>query len=243
MDESNVQLPSTGNVIDPKTDKPIAYLGLDLAATDDITALTIATGDPHEGIGVETHYFLPERAVKRRQEKDANHIYSKIHEFPNVHVTEGNVTDYNVIRRLISGSYVMDGRVRYDEDNLMEKYLIKGVAYDRWNSLNLIRDLEGDGVLCDPFGQGYASMSFPSKAWEKLALEGKLWHGGDEVLRWMMSNVVIKPDPSGNIKVDKAKSGDKIDGVVSGIMAVGEMLTFEEDDTPDFEFFMQVLGG
>ena len=86
-------------------------------------------------------------------------------------------------------------------------------------------------------------MSFPSKAWEKLALEGKLFHGGDEVLRWMMSNVVIKPDPSGNIKVDKAKSGDKIDGVVSGIMAVGEMLTFEEDDTPDFEFFMQVLGG
>ena len=72
----------------------------------------------------------------------------------------------------------MDGRVRYDEDNLMEKYHIKGIAYDRWNSLNLIRDLEGDGVLCDPFGQGYASMSFPSKAWEKLALEGKLWHGG-----------------------------------------------------------------
>lgn len=243
MDESNLQLPSTGNKLDEKTDKPIAYLGLDLAATDDITALTIATGDPHEGIGVETHYFLPERAVKRRQEKDANHIYARIHEFPNVHVTEGNVTDYNVIRRLISGSYVMDGRVRYDEDNLMEKYHIKGIAYDRWNSLNLIRDLEGDGVLCDPFGQGYASMSFPSKAWEKLALEGKLWHGGDEVLRWMMSNVMIKPDPSGNIKVDKSKSGDKIDGVVSGIMAVGEMLTFEEDDTPDFEFFMQVLGG
>ena len=86
-------------------------------------------------------------------------------------------------------------------------------------------------------------MSFPSKAWEQLALEGKLYHGGDEVLRWMMSNVVIKPDPSGNIKVDKSKSGDKIDGVVAGIMAVGEMLTFEEDDTPDFEFFMQVLGG
>jgi phage terminase large subunit-like protein len=143
---------------------------------------------------------------------------------------------------MTSGNYVMDGRVQYDSDNLMEKYNVKGIAYDRWNSLNLIRDLEGDGVPCDPFGQGYASMSFPSKAWEKLALEGKLWHGGDEVLRWMMSNVVIKPDPSGNIKVDKSKSGDKIDGVVAGIMAIGEMLTFEEEETHDFEFFMEVMG-
>jgi phage terminase large subunit-like protein len=242
MSEENCQLPSTGNELDPKTEKPVAYLGLDLAATDDVTALAIGTGDIHTGVGVEVHYFLPERAVKRRQEKDANHIYSRIHEFPNVHITTGNVTDYNVIRRIISGSYIEDGRVRYDPDNLMEKYQIKGIAYDRWNSLSLIRDLEGDGVMCDPFGQGYASMSFPSKAWEKLALEGKLFHGGDEVLRWMMSNVVIKPDPSGNIKVDKAKSGDKIDGVVAGIMAIGEMLTFEEDDVQDFEFFMSVVG-
>ena len=242
MDESNCKLPYTGNELDPKTNKPIAYLGLDLAATDDVTALAIATGDIHTGVGVEVHYFLPERAVKRRQEKDANHIYARIDEYPNVHITEGNVTDYNVIRRMLSGHYIQDGRVKYDPDNLSEKYQIKGIAYDRWNSLSLIRDLEGDGVMCDPFGQGYASMSFPSKAWEKLALEGKLYHGGDEVLRWMMSNVVIKPDPSGNIKVDKAKSGDKIDGVVAGIMAVGEMLTFEEEDTPDFEFFMAVMG-
>ena len=86
-------------------------------------------------------------------------------------------------------------------------------------------------------------MSFPSKFYEKLALEGKLHHGGDEVLRWMMTNVHLKLDPSGNIKVDKSKSGDKIDGVVAAIMAIGEMLTFEEDETPpDFEFFMSVVG-
>jgi len=126
---------------------------------------------------------------------------------------------------------------------LMNKYCIKGVAYDRWNSLNLIRDLEGDAVPCDPFGQGFASMSFPSKEFEKAALEGKLAHGGDEVLRWMMGNVSLRFDASGNIKPDKSKSGDKIDGVVAAVMAIGEALTFDEDDDNDFQFFMGVVGG
>lgn len=238
MCDANVSMP-----IDVKKEKLDAYLGLDLAATDDITALTVAVGDLESGVQIESHYFLPERAVQRRLEKDEAHVYSHIEEYDNVVVTKGNVTDYNVIRRLLSGHYVMDGKVQYDPNNLSEKYNIKGIAYDRWNSLNLIRDLEGDGIMCDPFGQGYASMSFPSKFFEKLALEGKLHHGGDEMLRWMMGNVFLKLDPSGNIKVDKSKSGDKIDGVVSAIMAIGEMLTFEEkEEVPDFEFFMSVVG-
>jgi phage terminase large subunit-like protein len=238
MAEENIKQPF--NADEEKLD---AYIGLDLAATDDMTAFSVAVGDPDQGVQISNYYFLPERAVQRRLEKDETHIYAHIEEYDNVIVTPGNVTDYNVIRRMLSGHYVMDGKVQYDPDNLSEKYNIKGVAYDRWNSLSLIRDLDGDGVPCDPFGQGYASMSFPSKFYEKLALEGKLHHGGDEVLRWMMSNVHLKLDPSCNIKVDKSKSGDKIDGVVAAIMAIGEMLTFEEDETPpDFEFFMSVVG-
>jgi phage terminase large subunit-like protein len=84
-------------------------------------------------------------------------------------------------------------------------------------------------------------MSFPSKIFEKLALEFKLYHGGDPLLRWMMGNVHLQRDPSGNIKPDKAKSGEKIDGVVASIMAIGEMLTFEEDPQEDFEFFLHVV--
>lgn len=245
MSEENLStLPLEGNkYIDKKTKKVNAYVGLDLSATDDVTAVAVATGDMDAGVNIEVHYFLPEHAIKKRQEKDANHIYARIEDFENVHVIEGNTIDYNVIRRFIGGHYVKDGKVEYDPSNLSERFNLKGVAYDRWNSLSLIRDLEGDGVTCDPFGQGFASMSFPSKAWEKMALEGKLHHGGDEVLRWMMSNVVLKRDPSGNIKPDKDKSGDKIDGVVAGIMALGEMLTFEEEETTDFEFFLAVVGG
>jgi len=243
MAEGNCRPVSDTHVIDEKTNKPVAYLGLDLAATDDMTALAICTGNDDVGWGFEMHYFLPERAVERRLDKDENSVYSQFHELDNVHLTPGNVTDYNVIRRLLSGHYVMDGKVEYDPDNLMERYNIKGVAYDRWNSLNLIRDLEGDGVTCDPFGQGFSSMSFPSKEYEKNALQGKLLHGEDEVLRWMMGNVKLRLDPSGNIKPDKSKSGDKIDGVVAAVMAIGEALTFEEEIENDFEFFMAVVGG
>lgn len=244
MCEENCQLPSTAYVLDEKSEKPLAYLGLDLAATDDITALAVCFGDDTVGYGLEMHYFLPERAVQKRLEKDEASVYNRFNDLENVHITPGNVTDYDVIRRLISGNYVSDGRVCYDPDNLSEKYMIKGVAYDRWNSLNLIRDLEGDGVPCDPFGQGFASLSFPSKALEKAALDGKLYHGGDEVLRWMMGNVTLRIDPSGNIKPDKGKSGDKIDGMVAAIMGIGEMLTFEEkEEEQSYEFFMAIVGG
>jgi phage terminase large subunit-like protein len=242
MSEANCREPHVTHVIDEKTNKPVAYLGLDLASTDDITALAICTGDAELGWGFEMHYFLPERAIERRLDQDENTIYLGFKDCKNVHITPGNVTDYNIIRRMISGHYVQDGSVQYDADNLMEKYLVKGVAYDRWNSLNLIRDLEGDGVPCDPYGQGFASMSFPSKEFEKSALQGNVAHGGDEVLRWMMGNIELRYDASGNIKPDKSKSGDKIDGVVAAVMAIGEALTFVEDEPSDFEFFMAVIG-
>ena len=242
MSEDNCREPRVTHVIDEKANKPVAYLGLDLASTDDITALSVCTGNEEIGWGFEMHYFMPERAVERRLDKDENSVYLGFKDDPHVHLTPGNVTDYNVIRRLISGHYVKDGVVEYDPNNLMEKYLVKGVAYDRWNSLNLIRDLEGDGVPCDPYGQGFASMSFPSKEFEKCVLQGKVCHGGDEVLRWMMGNVALRYDASGNIKPDKSRSGDKIDGVVAAVMAIGEALTFEEEENTDLEFFMAVIG-
>jgi len=239
MSDENCLSPDSFAEIDGHTNRPIAYLGLDLASTDDITALAICTGDAENGWGIRMHYFLPEMAIQRRLARDETSIYSDLRDLENVTVTPGNVTDYNTIRRLISGHYILDGKVEYNSDNLSERYRIKGVAYDRWNSLNLIRDLEGDGVTCDPYGQGFASMSFPSKEFAKAIWTDKLHHGGDPVLRWMMGNVVLRTDPSGNIKPDKGKSGDKIDGVVAAIMSIGEALTFDQED--GFSFFMAVV--
>ena len=54
----------------------------------------------------------------------------------------------------------------------------------------------------------------------KLTLEQKLAHGGHPVLRWMMDNIFIRTDPAGNIKPDKEKSTEKIDGAIATIMAL-----------------------
>jgi phage terminase large subunit-like protein len=225
----------------PEPNKQDAYIGIDLSSTDDISALCVATGDVNKKVNLYMYYFVSRAAIEKRLKKDETSIYAHIDEHSNIFVIESNTIDYNVIRRKVSGYYVMDGNVMYDEDNLCEKFNVKSLAYDRWNSLSLIRDLEGDGVSCDPYGQGYAALSFPSKTFEKMARDGVLCHAGDEMLRWMMGNVKLRMDPSGNIKPDKEKSGDKIDGVVAAIMSIGEMLSYtEEEDTPLEPFFTVV---
>ena len=76
------------------------------------------------------------------------------------------------------------------------------------------------GLTMVPFGQGYKDMSPPSKELYKLMMEGKIQHGGHPVLKWMGQNVVMRQDPAGNIKPDKEKSVEKIDGIVALIMGL-----------------------
>ena len=54
----------------------------------------------------------------------------------------------------------------------------------------------------------------------KLVLEKRIAHGGHPVLRWNMDNIFIRTDPAGNIKADKEKSTEKIDGAIAAIMAL-----------------------
>lgn len=84
----------------------------------------------------------------------------------------------------------------------------------------MVQNLEGMGFTVVPFGQGFKDMSPPTKELIKLTLEKKLAHGGHPVLRWMMDNIFIRQDPAGNIKADKEKSTEKIDGAIATIMAL-----------------------
>ncbi|MCE5235816.1 MAG: terminase large subunit, partial [Eubacteriales bacterium] len=83
---------------------------------------------------------------------------------------------------------------------------------------------EGLGFTVVPFGQGFKDMSPPTKELMKLTLEEKFAHGGHPVLRCMVDNIFIKTDPAGNIKPDKEKSTEKIDGAVATIMALDRAL-------------------
>ena len=132
-------------------------------------------------------------------------------------VTQGDVQDYEFIRQ--------------DIHKLAEKYDIKSIAFDRWNSTSLVMNLVSDGLNLSPFGQGYASMSNPSKTFEKMCIGKELNHLNNPILRWQLQNVQIQTDAAENIKVHKGRSHDKVDAIVASIMAIGEFLTDEHEES------------
>ena len=124
--------------------------------------------------------------------------------------TEGNVVQYGFIESFI--------------EELGTKFNIREIAFDRWGAVQMVQNLEGMGFTVVPFGHDFKDMSPSTKELMKLTLEQKLAHGGHPVLRWMMDNIYIRTDPAGNIKADKEKSTEKIDGAVATIMALDRAL-------------------
>src|SRR5690606_8560287 len=111
--------------------------------------------------------------------------------------------------------------IRADINELSREFRIQELRVDRWNSTQLSTQLqEQDGATVTLFGQGFASMNAPSKEFERRLVAKTLAHAGSPVLDWMIGNVSIKKDPAGNIKPDRSKSTEKIDGVVASIMAL-----------------------
>ena len=183
------------------------YGGLDLSSTGDITALVLMfpPRDEDEKYILLPFFWVPEETIPQRV-KAASVPYDIWEKQGYLLSTEGNVIHYDFIEKFIN--------------DLAEKYHIVEIAVDRWNATQMIQNLEGDGFTMVPFGQGFASMSGPTKDFYRLLMEGQIIHGGHPVLRWMAGNVVVDTDPPGNIKVTKAKSKEKIDGIVAAIMAL-----------------------
>jgi phage terminase large subunit-like protein len=184
------------------------YAGLDLATVNDTASFTLVF-PPTEDVKIWTvvpNFFLPEDNIAARVRKDrVNYdVWARRGLF---NLTPGNVIDYDFIRAKIQ--------------ELAEIYDIKEIAFDRWNSSQLVTQLMGDGFEMVKFGQGFESMGTPTKRLMELVLRGELAHGGNPVLRWQASNVVVHPDPSGAVKPDKGKSREKIDGIVAAVMAIG----------------------
>lgn len=190
------------------------YAGLDLSSTGDITALVLIfpPRNEDEKYVLLPYFWIPEETIPRRVK--ANSVPYDIWEKQGyIMSTEGNVIHYDFIEKFIM--------------YLSEKYHILEIAVDRWNATQMIQNLEGEGFTIVPFGQGFSSMSAPTKEFYRLLMEGRIIHGGNPVLRWMAGNVVIDTDPAGNIKVTKAKSKEKIDGIVAAIMALDRCIRQE----------------
>lgn len=186
--------------------------GLDLSSTIDITALVLAFEPDESGIiPILPFFWIPQERMHERVKRDKVPYDVWVRdEF--VEATPGDVIDYGYIRRRLK--------------EIVADFNLVDVGYDPYNAREFcINQLqEQDGINVVEFRQGYQSMNEPSKRFEALVMGKQLAHGGNPVMRWMASNTVARRDPAGNIKPDKEKSSEKIDGIVGSIMGIGRMM-------------------
>ena len=185
----------------------ICYAGLDLSSTSDLTAFVLVfpptVEDEHYYI--LPYFWLPEETLPLRVRRD--HVMYDVWERQGaLRTTEGNVVHYAYIEQFIC--------------QLHEKFNIREIAYDRWNASMMVQALQDDGFTMVPFGQGFKDMSNPTKDLMRLVLEQSILHNGHPVLRWNIDNIFVRTDPAGNLKIDKEKSTEKVDGAVALVMAL-----------------------
>lgn len=206
----------TFSVDEDELEGRICYGGLDLSSTTDITAFVLVFPplDEEDKYIILPYFWIPEDNLTLRVNRD--HVPYDVWERQGyLQTTEGNVVHYGFIEQFI--------------EKLGERFNIREIAFDRWGAVQMVQNLEGMGFTVVPFGQGFKDMSPPTKELMKLVLEQKIAHGGHPVLRWNMDNIYIRTDPAGNIKADKEKSTEKIDGAVATIMALDRAIRCGND--------------
>ena len=211
-----------GSEVDPVILRgKLCFAGLDLSSTTDISAFVLVFPPEHDNdtYKIMSRFWIPSDNIERRVRRDRV-PYDVWVKQGFIEATPGPVIDYGYILRQI------------EKDS--KAYMLKEICFDRWGATKIVQDLEALGYgreepgkrnkyqstqLID-FGQGFVSMNSPTKELEKLLLSKAISHSNNPVLAWMASNVVIRLDPAGNMKPDKSKSTEKIDGIVALIMAI-----------------------
>jgi len=183
------------------------YIGLDLASVSDFASMAIIFVEDGKMYPYVQHY-LPEDTVANAN----GFIGNKYREWTAagyITTTEGNITDLSYI----------------EEDVLkaMGQFNVREIAYDAYGATQLSASLIDKGAPMVKFSQGIMSMSDPSKELEKAVKAQNIFHGGDPVLSWMLSNCVVYIDPNDNIKIKKEGEKNKIDGIIALVMALGRL--------------------
>jgi len=203
---------SAGEVYAEDLDGETAYCGLDLASTTDIAAFVMVFPDTEGSYDVLCKFWVPEENIDERSDRDRV-PYRQWVDAGIIEATPGDVIDYRYIRQAIN--------------ELGRRYHIREIAYDRWGATEMVQYLGDDGFELIPFAQGFSSFAAPTKELLRLVLERRLRHGDNPVLTWMADNMVVRQDPSGNVRPDKAKSTEKIDGMVALIMGLDRAIRHE----------------
>ena len=192
----------------------LLYLSFDLASTSDLTCLSAMYED--NGIYYfKNWYYLPQEALKTSTNKDN---YKKWQRQGFLTVTQGNVTDYD---------YVMND-IQKLQDN--SEGIVR-ISYDSWNATDFTIRLTESGFNMKPYSQSIGSMNRPTKAIERLIMEGKnIVIDKNPITLFCFENSVPKSDYNDNIKIIKESYENKIDGVIAIIMNYGG---FQEENHYD----------
>ena len=187
-----------------------AFVGQDLGSTGDLTALTVMIPPSENNIDkyvFKTWYFLPEAALNKGVNAD---IYRKWYRQGYLNVTKGNVTDYDHVLNVAM--------------ELQKELLIQVYSYDEWNAAQYTIKAEQNGLPMRPYSQSIGSMNRPTKELARLISSEKVLIDSNPITRWCFQNVVIKRDWNENEKIVKTSYGNKIDGVIGMVMALGGYL-------------------
>jgi phage terminase large subunit-like protein len=194
--------------------------GLDLSAVNDISAL-VWWFPAQDGLDVPVmipRFFKPGKLLKAHGRRDRL-PYERWADEGVLIPTAGNVVDYEFIRAKI----LKDGerfKIAHAGDFKVEDGE-GSIAIDRWNAIETTVRLREEGLVAVLFGQGYASMSAPSKELERLVLCNGFHHGGHPLLRQHAKVCAVDTDAAGNIKPSKEGSSQRIDGIPAGVMGLG----------------------
>lgn len=199
--------------------------GLDLSEVSDLTSLVLMAPKGTEAgtiWNVRPTFWLPGDSLREKAKADRV-PYDIWQKAGHLEATPGPTVDYEFVAHHLF--------------ELSQRLDIRKIAFDRWNWRHLKpwllkvgfteEQLEGDNAIFEQFGQGYASMSPALRSLESILLNKQLAHGGHPVLTMCMMNATVKPDPSGNRKLDKQKSRGRIDGAVALTMATAMAGTYE----------------
>lgn len=199
---------AAGGSIAPPSKRVPAFGGLDLSSTTDLSSFQVVYEQGGE-VHVETKIYAPAEGIRDRSRRDRV-PYEVWAREGILTLTPGSTIDQDVIKRDIMAA--------------KEKYDLRDVGYDRWNASKLVRELEAEGITMVQIGQGFASMSAPTKHLLELILQNKFRHGGNPILRWMADCTQALVDAADNVKPDKKKSSARIDGIVATIIALDGLM-------------------
>ncbi len=190
-------------------EKRPCFGGLDLSTKLDLSAFALVFPGDGGYLDVLLRFWLPEETVGKYAQKGLRHYETWAREGW-LTTTPGDVIDYEFIRAEVNA--------------LSKRFAVQQIAYDPWGATQLANQLMSDGLSMVECRQGFQSLSEPSKDLEARIIEKKVRHANNPILRFCVSNAVVKRDPAGNIKPDKEKAVDRIDGVVAVVMGLSRCI-------------------